>query len=145
MYTIDKGYFAAVASDSKKTFRRNTELGEDISNIAIKTLDNRKVRTIAKAVLRPAGKYFAERAVEESVRRSSGELPADGISIAGSIYNIYSEQADIRSWQTLPAQIRIARLILSPGDYDLEFNGKPLDHVSLKAGEKKIILKRTSR
>ena len=120
-------------------------MGEDITGIALKNLDNRKVRVMAKAILRPAGKYFAEKAAENSVRRRSGDTPANAVRLAGGIYNIYSEQSDLRAWQTLPAEIRISRLVLLPGEYDLKLDDLSLGHVSLKAGEKKFILKRTSR
>lgn len=140
----EKGYLSAVAGNGK-IFRDDTELGEDIGGIAMKNLDNRKIRVVAKAVLRPAGKYFAERAAEHAVRTKAGDTPADGIRYASDLYNVYSEQSDVRAWQTLPAEIRIARLILPPGDYDLRFDDLSLGSVSVKAGDKKFFLKRTAK
>lgn len=143
IYTEEKSYLTAI-DDNKKRFRRHAELGEDIAGVALKNLDNRKVRVMAKAILRPAGKYFVERAGEDAVRKKS-ETAANGVRFAGGIYNIYSEQSDLRAWQTLPAEIRIARLILPSGDYELKLDALSLGRVSLKAGEKKFILKRTSQ
>ena len=144
IYERETGHFSAVA-ENRKVFRYPTELGQDIGGIAMKNLDNRKVRVLAKAVLRPAGKYLAERAAEKAIAAKYGDTSADVARYASDIYNVYSEQADVRAWQTLPAEIRIARLILPPGDYDLRLDGMSLGHVSLKAGDKKFVLKRTSR
>ena len=60
-----------------------------------------------------------------------------------NLYNISSEQADLRSWQTLPAEIRLARFILEPGEYDLFYNRNKLGHMNVKEGEKKFVIYRT--
>ena len=75
--------------------------------------------------------------------------------LLSSIYNFYSEQADLRSWQSLPAQIRVARLFLRPGHRHLlledrgeagELLGtRDLGEVDLKAKEARFVVTRASR
>ena len=62
---------------------------------------------------------------------------------AGSLYNVFSEQPDLRSWQTLPARIRVARLIVKPGAYEVSAGSESLGQVTLGAGEKKFFVVRT--
>ena len=63
---------------------------------------------------------------------------------------IVSEEADTRSWRTLPDEIRMARLSVQPGEYDLQFlprtwAGQPnrrgrRRYLILKQGETRILL-----
>ncbi|MEK7098109.1 MAG: hypothetical protein AAB906_04650, partial [Patescibacteria group bacterium] len=125
------------------TFSGASELGEDIEAIAVKNLNDRKIRVMAKAVLRPAGKYLLERGLEYSLRKDHGDGTASVVQYVGSLYNMVSERPDLRSWQTLPAQIRIGRLLLKPGEYELTVGSKNLGSVRLTAGEKKFFIVRT--
>ncbi len=134
-------------SDGNQVFADSTELGEDIERIAVKNLENRKVREMFKAVARPAAKYALERAVDKKIREKDGEdrLLSKLFRLGSSFYNTYSEIADLRSWQTLPAQIRISRLILQPGRYEFSLDGKTLGSAEVKAGEKKFLAVRTTQ
>jgi uncharacterized protein len=75
--------------------------------------------------------------------------------IAGGLahgWAIASEEADKRSWRTLPDEIQIARLWLPPGKYELQVhstgrNGatvgrRSVQTVTLQAGETKLITER---
>lgn len=122
-----------------------SEITEDIAAIALQNLANRKTRTIAKAAARPAGKYFLERQSQEYIREKKGAEAARWFRYGSNWYNILSEQADLRAWQTLPGEIRLSRLVLDPGEYDLSFGQNIWPAVELKAGEKKFFVTRTSR
>jgi len=153
-YEITHSNFEA-QNESGQLFKSKTELAEDIEALAQENLKNRRLRVYAKAVLRPAGKYLLEKGLTQKVRKKNNDLA--GIAVGGlSIwYNLYSEQANLRSWQTLPAQIRIARFILPPGTYSfkvkhfgdgesfLEENN--LGKLTLKAGDQKFLIVRTVR
>ena len=153
-YEISSSTFQAVGTAQKES-KNQTELGQDIEAIARQSLANRKMRIYAKAVARPAAKYLAERKIISKTKEHHGDIAAIAVSGLSIWYNLYSEQADLRSWQTLPAQIRIARLIVEPGDYELSLNNfnaenirideNNLGKVNLKAGEKKFIIIRTVR
>lgn len=101
--------------------RASTELGVSIEDLAVKDLESRKAVTLSKALLRPALKYVVERQQREIIHKRFGSPAAGAFGLVSSLYNIYSEQADLRSWQALPAEIRVARLSLIPGKYHLRF------------------------
>jgi tetratricopeptide (TPR) repeat protein len=132
-----------------------TELGSDIEDLAIKDLNSRKAIVLAKAVIRPALKYLIERKQKEDIEKRNGRLAAEGFGLLSNLYNLFSEQADLRSWQALPAQIRVARLFLSPGHYKLSSEGLGEDgrtvgvdsigEVELRSGETRFIIIRSPR
>ena len=128
-----------------QTFKEETQLGEDITAIAIKNLENHRARVIAKAVARPLGKYVVERKAEGDIQNKYGKTSSDWFRAMSSVYNVFSEQADLRSWQTLPGEIRIARLLLEPGDYELFLEQKYLGNIRIKAGDKRFFMIRAAR
>ncbi len=127
---------------SEHAFETAAEPVENIDAIAQLNLRNRKVRVLAKAVLRSAGKYLIERNEEKSIHDEYGENTANAFRYISNLFNLASEQPDLRSWQTLPAQIYLARLVLAPGVYTVYFQGKKTEEITLKKGEKKIITAR---
>lgn len=134
--------FLAVSLEDKTERWDKTEKVEDIEEIAIKNLQDRQVRTIAKAAVRLAGKYVAERSLERNVQKSHGSGTADAFRLVSSLYNFISEQADVRSWQTLPGEIRIGRLILEPGQYEIFGGEESFGTLDLQAGEKRFLILR---
>lgn len=144
IYDQKPGTFKAQQT-SGETISCSTELVENVEAIAYQNLENRKLRVMAKAVLRSGGKYLTEWAMEENIRQGGHEEAADWFKYLSNLYNITSEQADLRSWQTLPAEVRLGRLILEPGTYQLYFNDKELAQVELQRGEKKFFLVRTNQ
>ena len=84
------------------------DLVENVTALAIKSLESHMVAITARTVARAAVKY---RVAKEAEKRNSG---------AGLLMNIAGvvlEQADTRSWSSLPAQIQLARVSLPPGTY----------------------------
>lgn len=138
-----------------ESFSVKTQIGEDISAIAIKNLENRKVRVVAKAITSSAGKYLLEQQQERRVNKKYGEDAGTAFKILSSLFNIVSSRADLRSWQVLPSEIRIARLLLEPGEYDITVTDldaqnqslveKSLGKISLSRGEKKFFIVRSVR
>ena len=78
---------------------------EDVTAIAIKDLDDRYHRVIAKEIARVAAKTVAS----EQVKDKNWAL-----GMLFNVVNSANEQADLRSWETLPAHFRIARLVVPP-------------------------------
>ncbi|MBF0387167.1 MAG: hypothetical protein HQL20_04855 [Candidatus Omnitrophica bacterium] len=115
-----QGQVTAVSS-AGVSVRAATELGLNIGELAVKDLESRKALVLTKAVLRPALKYLVERKQKENIQKQFGRPAAEIFGLFSSLYNVYSEQADLRSWQALPAEIRVARLVLDPGKYRLRF------------------------
>lgn len=108
----------------------------DIDAIARTVLDERMGAITARALARAVAKNAA---VDEA---------ADAHPLAGLALNVAgfaSERADLRSWRTLPARYRLARLAPEPGTYDLtlSFGGadrRTLRDVRLRAGEYHFII-----
>ncbi len=117
-----------------------TEAVEDVAKIAVKNLEWRRMAVMSKAVARPIAKYALSRAAESQIQDRYGSTAGSIFQIGSSIFSLLSEQSDLRSWQTLPAQIRIARLILPPGEYDLQLDGRQWPDVRVAAGEKKFLV-----
>jgi hypothetical protein len=115
---------AATSGDINHTGR--SVLMEDITAIAMRDLEDRLVRTTAKAVARASWKYAMAEGVGFGVHQAVGKKEAGAIAgaVAAAIARIFaiaSEEADKRSWVTLPDRIHIGRLRLPPGTYDVEF------------------------
>jgi hypothetical protein len=107
---------------------------EDITAIAAKDLEERLLRTMVKAVARAAWKYALAEAVRVGVREAVGQK--DGGALAGAVAGaiarmiaIASEEADKRSWATLPDLIHVGRMKVPPGTYDVE-----LRHIGILGG-----------
>lgn len=129
---------------------------EDITAIAVRDLEDRIVRTSVKAAARGAWKYaLAEGAgigVGEAVGKNGRYIAG---AIAGAIARtiaIASEEADKRSWATLPGAIRLGRERVPPGTYDVEFRyagpgggalaSQAVRGVTVRKGQKRFIISR---
>jgi hypothetical protein len=89
------------------------EMMEIVDPIAIKTLERNMPTIIARAAARQALKY-------QATKQGKQENAALGllVNIGGALL----EQADTRSWTTLPQTIYMARIPLNPGTYNLTLN-----------------------
>jgi hypothetical protein len=129
-----------------------TQLGADIEYLAQRDLKAQKAWILSKGVLRPALKYLVEKKQQENIEKKFGATAAALFGLAGSVYNFYSERADLRSWKTLPAGIRVGRIFLDPGVYRLKVRNlnavgalsgqEDLGEISLKEGEVRFIIRR---
>ena len=145
----------SAAKTDQLAYVQPTFIGQDIATIAQKVLDSRKVQILAKAVIRPAVKYAAETVIEKEIQDKWGNGAAYGFDFLSSLYNLSTERADLRSWQTLPAQIRVARMLLEPGEYEFFVqtyaeDSRLLNKVSLgkstvESGQKKFFVFRNYR
>ncbi len=150
MQPDELGYVEVTLFDSGgKVASQEMFLAEDIAAIAVKNLEDRIGRITAKAIARATAKYLASLEVRKKVKE---DTVADFLVRLGTdIYALASEQADKRSWQTLPAQIRMARLAVLPGSYTLIAEYYTAGHrllmkksypVMLLAGEKTFLSNR---
>ena len=89
------------------------ELAENVNEIAFKSLNDRFLKDLGKALLRLALKKVAEL----ELRQQSSEA-----GLALGLFNAISEQADTRNWQSLPHDIRYARIHLPEGKQDAKIH-----------------------
>ena len=127
-------YTEAVIQSGEARYAARAALMEDITAIAVKDLDDRLLRTTVKAVARAAWKFALAEAVRVGVRGSIKDKEAGAVAgaIAGAVAHmiaVASEEADKRSWATLPDRIFVGRLRVPPGTYDVE-----LRHIGVYGG-----------
>ena len=85
---------------------------EDVAAVAGRELDDRRGRDLARLVARAVAKELAA----QEARRKGGDVAEVLVRVA----NIATEVADTRSWESLPAQIYLARLPVVAGAATLE-------------------------
>ncbi len=115
-------------------------IAEDITPIAIKTLENKNFLIQAKAVARAITKYQTAKAVSDDGKNK-------WLGLAANIFNVATEQADTRSWRTLPGRFHLLRVTLNPGQHQLKLKLNFIKggvkeqnfNVKIKEGKKKVI------
>ncbi len=92
-------------------------LVEDVENIAIETFKAQRTGILFRTLVRAVGKYFAYRAANKQ---------NEVLGLLTNLAGVLTEQADTRSWQTLPNQIFMVRMPLPAGTHtlNLSFLGK---------------------
>ena len=98
-----------------------------IESLAAKTLEDQIPAKVARQVLR----LVAKEKVRAELARSAGDVG----NILANIYNLASEQADTRSWLTLPNQISVARQSLNTGEHSVHIGTQaPINFTISKQG-----------
>ncbi len=133
-----------IVTSDKKSYSAKSALFNDINKIALKSLDDRKGRTMAKAIARAVAKQAVVHAASKQVEKQYGSGWGLAAKIAGRIAASATETADTRAWRTLPGEINIARTFVQPGNYQVSVENchgaqKSLDTVNVKAGETKFV------
>lgn len=85
----------------------------DLEAIAIRSLDERLPTLALKQALRAA--------LKGAMVKTAGDQGGWAGDLVANLYNVITEQADLRSWQTLPQNIQAARFPLPAGPHDLIF------------------------
>ena len=88
-----------------------TQVLADVGALAAKDLKERMPGMLVRQTLRATAKYN----VQKQANDNFGLLG----SLSTQIYNLVSEQADQRSWLTLPAYAQATRFTLEPGEHTL--------------------------
>ncbi|HJT21677.1 MAG TPA: hypothetical protein VJ746_14460 [Nitrospira sp.] len=141
----------ALVPDGGTPITARTELVQNVTALAEKALSERLPAMTVKAVARAALKYSMAEGAARGAEQASGK---DGawvgllVSLLAHGYAVASEEADKRSWRTLPDEIHLARLWVPPGAYHARgtsfsggnaSGGRPL---SLAAGETVFLVQR---
>jgi uncharacterized protein len=97
-----------------------TTPAEDITAIAEKSLDDRLALVYLKSGGRALLKFLAAEKAKSTLKEKNENTLVNILgSIAIDLAVGATEQADVRSWRMLPAQIQLARIEMAPGEYDL--------------------------
>jgi hypothetical protein len=152
-YQISHGEVFLRNVETGHAYQFSTALMEDIGSIAIMNLENRLTRIKAKAIARATAKYAATKVASDVAEDQSGSLVGLLVQVAGNVAANATEQADVRHWRLLPAEIRVGRAVVPPGEYEgdiryvnasgLEMSRRKIDNFTVQAGEKKIMIHQT--
>ncbi|HSA31279.1 MAG TPA: hypothetical protein P5160_05695 [Candidatus Omnitrophota bacterium] len=122
-----------------EVFRSEFQQAEDLNVIAKKNLEDRRLRIAAKAVVRPVAKQLVFEKIEDKIHEKAGDTAGELVRYAGMAYVAFSEEADTRSWETLPAEIRVARLILDAGTYEFFVEGERIGSLAVMPGDQRFL------
>jgi len=104
-----------------------TEQVQNVTALADKALDERMPAIAVKATARAATKYAMAEAATRGSQNAAGQKHADWVGLLVGLvahgYAIASEEADKRSWRTLPDEIHLARVWVPPGTYHVQASG----------------------
>jgi hypothetical protein len=118
------------------TLRGRTELLCDVKGLAVKSLQEKMPILLTRQVVRAVSKALAQQAAKERLG-AAGQL--------GMLaYSVISENADLRSWLTLPENVQILRVNLPVGEQSLRLQSPdsslgPEIAVDVKSGGKTIV------
>ena len=93
--------------------KANGVLVEDVENIAIETFNAERTGILLRTLVRAVSKYLL-------YRKANKENEALGLLV--NLAGVVTEQADTRSWQTLPNQIFMVRMLLPAGTHTLNLS-----------------------
>jgi hypothetical protein len=154
-YGISHGEVVLRNLKTGTSYSFTTVLMEDIASIAVLNLENRINRVKTKAIARATTKYLASLAASKAVEERHGALAGMLTLMTANIASAAMEQADVRHWRLLPAEIRIGRIIVPAGDYSgrIRFvsaggaviHAKQIPSFSLREKEKRFFTYRTLR
>jgi hypothetical protein len=152
-YWISHGEITLRNLGSGRSYHFPTVLMQDIASIAVLNLENRINRIKAKAIARATTKYLASKGAGKIAEEKGGQLLGLIVRASANVASILTEQADVRQWRLLPAEIRIGRTVIPPGEYSGEIrlvdsggafiSSREIAPFSVKKGEKEFFILRT--
>ena len=93
--------------------QKRSVLVEDVENIAIETFNAQRPIILLRTLLRGVGKYLLTRQADKK---------NEALGLLTNLAGVLTEQADTRSWQTLPNQIFMVRMLLPAGTHTLKLS-----------------------
>jgi hypothetical protein len=109
----------------------------NISELAINALKEDLPGALFRQAARIYAKYELNQSVQSGSRRANNQVDAGALVM--QIFNVISEQADRRSWLTLPRQAQIAKQFIDAGTYDIRLNNSQNVKIEVKPNRTTII------
>jgi hypothetical protein len=142
----NRDYTVSVRS-AGDTLIGETVLAEDINAIAQKALEDRLGLIYLKSGGRALAKFLAAEKAKKDIKEGSDSKTKNFLaSLAIDLVVGVTEQADTRTWRTLPAEIQLSRMYLRPGAYLLSVGssdgGYHLNdvHVDVQEGKTSFVI-----
>ncbi len=133
----------------------NTVLVHNVTAVAEKALSERMAGITVKALARAATKFALAEGTTRAAQQAAGKDAGPWVGLLVGLLTkglaVVSEEADKRSWQTLPDEIHLARVWVPPGRYQVQTSAggfhdplKPdaMRTLSLGPGETAVLLQR---
>ncbi|MGI2174774.1 COG3014 family protein [Shewanella ulleungensis] len=109
----------------------------NIDALAINALKEDLPAALFRQAARIYAKYELNQSVQSGSRRANNQVDAGALVM--QIFNVISEQADRRSWLTLPRQAQIAKQFIDAGDYDIRLNNSQNVKIEVKPSRTTLI------
>jgi|WetSurMetagenome_2_1015567.scaffolds.fasta_scaffold61316_2 uncharacterized protein len=147
--TVERSYDVSLrtSGDSSGRVSARTVIAEDITAIADQSLEDRLALVYLKSGGRALLKFLAAEGAKSKLKEKSENTLVNILgSIAIDLAVGATEQADIRCWRTLPAQIQLARLELTPGSYEVTVDAADREYrlssepVTIKPGKVSFLI-----
>ena len=110
-----------LVGETGRQVRVSSELGQNISALADKSLSDRLPGITVKALARAAVKFAMAEGATRGAQQAAVKDAAPWVGLVVGLLTkglaVASEEADKRSWQTLPDEVHIARAWVEPGQY----------------------------
>jgi uncharacterized protein len=116
-------YDVSIQGTGPNAMRIQAELGEYITEIAKRSLQDRMTMIYLKAGGRALLKFLASEKAKSEWKKEGDGLGNFFKSLAVDIAVDASEEADVRTWRTLPNQMFVVRAQLPPGTYSVNLTG----------------------
>ncbi|OAI48482.1 hypothetical protein AYO43_11230 [Nitrospira sp. SCGC AG-212-E16] len=129
----------------------STELVSNVTAVADKALSERMAAITSKALARATTKFATAEAITRGSQqlggKDAGPLIGFLVGLLTKGFAVASEEADKRSWQTLPDEIHLGRVWVPPGRYQVRGFHDPLKPedmrtLSLRPGETAVLIQR---
>ena len=151
--TVDR---VSLIPDDGTQVTLNTELVHNVTALADKALSERMAGITVKALARAATKFAMAEGATRGAQQAAGKDAAPWVGLLVGLLTkglaVASEEADKRSWQTLPDEIHLARVWVSPGRYQVQnrlgaespdpLKPEAMRTLSLGPGETAVLLQR---
>ena len=152
-------YSSLRVENEADSFHIDSQRMYDTHAAAKKNLDDEysslAIRAVARAAMKMAAAVSIGYGARAAVNKKSQAVVGLAAATIAKIFAIATEEADIRTWRTLPGEIQVARMWVPPGTYSLlvdsfDVQGQPLSkHVSqqvtLRSGETHFLTQRVLR
>ena len=134
----------------------STELVHNVTVVAEKALSERMAGITVKALARAATKFALAEGTTRAAQQAAGKDAGPWVGLLVGLLTkglaVASEEADTRSWQTLPDEIHLARVWVPPGRYQVQsepisglhdpLKPEAMRTLSLGPGETAVLLQR---
>jgi uncharacterized protein len=127
-YSFEEGVDVSALANATLQERQGKEIAKALTRLLVKKLTEVSAGAIAKAAATPKenDKKESEKTAEEKKReqdkKDRAEAIGNGAELLLKLFNIATEKADTRNWQSLPASIQYVRIPLQPGTNQIQIN-----------------------